>query len=97
MAALDLLGRRWALGVLWELRAGPRTFNEVLRALDGLSPSVLSTRLAELSDARLVEAQRTGGYELTKIGSALGEALVPIEHWSHDWGRELHRASRRAR
>ena len=35
MAALDLLGRRWALRILWELRAGPLTFRAIRAALAG--------------------------------------------------------------
>ena len=40
MAALDLLGRRWALRVLWELRAGGLTFRALRDASGGVSPSL---------------------------------------------------------
>ena len=56
MAALDLLGRRWALRVLWELRDGTRSsFRELRERCDQMSTSVLNQRLAELRDAGLVE------------------------------------------
>ena len=55
MAALDLLGRRWALRVLWELRDGPLGFRALQAACDGMSSSVLRDRLRELSVAALVE------------------------------------------
>ena len=45
MAALDLLGRRWALRVLWELRGGPLGFRELQTRCDGMSSSVLRTRV----------------------------------------------------
>jgi DNA-binding HxlR family transcriptional regulator len=51
MALLDLLGRRWALRILWELRDGPRTFRALRLACDDASPSVLNARLRELRDA----------------------------------------------
>ena len=51
MAAMDLLGRRWALRVLWELRAGPVGARAVLGRCEGLSSSVLYERLRDLSDA----------------------------------------------
>ena len=55
MALLDLLGRRWTLRILWELRAASRTFRELQAACDGASPSVLNTRLKELRQANLVQ------------------------------------------
>ena len=55
MALLDLLGRRWSLRVLWELRAGPvPTFRDLQAACGGVSSSVLTARLAELSEAGIV-------------------------------------------
>ena len=54
MAAMDLLGRRWTLRVLWELRSGPVGARALLAACEGLSSSVLYERLRELTDASLV-------------------------------------------
>ena len=69
MAALDLLGRRWALRVLWELRDGdPLSFRELRDRCDKMSTSVLNQRLAELRDAGLIESGK-GGYQLTKQGT----------------------------
>jgi DNA-binding HxlR family transcriptional regulator len=88
MAALDLLGRRWALRVLWELRAGPLSFRALRDACGGVSPAVLNTRLAELRDAGLVES--TGdGYAATNAGAELGEALAPLSAWAQRWSRRL--------
>ena len=39
MVLLDLLGRRWTMRVLWELRAGPMTFRTLQSATEGVSPS----------------------------------------------------------
>src|SRR5204863_8999581 len=53
---LDLLGRRWTLRVLWELRdGGAFTFRVLQERCGGLSSSVLNARLAELRDAGIVE------------------------------------------
>lgn len=82
MAVLDLLGRRAALRVLWELRAGPLTF----RALQGAAqtnPSLLNTRLKELREAGLVE--HDGGYCLSSGGRAMLSALQPLYEWSSQW------------
>ena len=70
-ALLDLLGRRWALRILWELRQQPATFQELQRRCDSMSTSVLSRRLSELKDAQLVAKDRAGGHALTESGSRL--------------------------
>ena len=86
MAALDLLGRRWTLRVLWELRDGPLGFRELQARCDGMSSSVLRTRLVELVDERLV-AQTDEGYGLTRIGAELGDAIAPLNAWAVRWRR----------
>jgi DNA-binding HxlR family transcriptional regulator len=84
MAALDLLGRRWALRVLWELRDGPVGARALRARCDGMSSSVLYERLNELSDADLV-SKGDQGYRLTERGSALGSALRPLDEWAVGW------------
>jgi DNA-binding HxlR family transcriptional regulator len=88
MAALDLLGHRWALRVLWELRDGPVGARALRDRCDGMSPSVLYERLRELTDARLVESTEDG-YRLTPIGQQLGAALKPLDRWARRWANEL--------
>ncbi|MER6226236.1 winged helix-turn-helix transcriptional regulator [Streptomyces sp. 900105755] len=85
MALLDLLGRRWALRVLWELRDGSSpTFRQLQQQCDGVSSSVLADRLRELGEADLVE--HTGdGYLLTGQGRTLLECLTQLDTWASDW------------
>ena len=86
MAALDLLGRRWALRVLWELRDGPVGARELRVRCDEMSSSVLYQRLAELGDAGLVQRDTDERYELTRLGSELGVAIEPLDAWARRWG-----------
>ncbi len=74
MAALDLLGRRWSLRILWELRDGPLGARRLLAEIDGLSSSVLYDRLRELRDATLVEQGDDDTYRLSEVGESLGVA-----------------------
>jgi DNA-binding HxlR family transcriptional regulator len=94
MAVLDLLGRRWALRVLWELRAGPQAFRALQAACDGMSPSVLNQRLAELREAGVVVVEAEGGYGLTADGRALLAALAPLDAWAKRWGARYASARR---
>jgi DNA-binding HxlR family transcriptional regulator len=87
MAALDLLGRRWALRVLWELRGGALTFRALQERCGGISPTVLNTRLAELREAELLEASGGEGYLLTASGAELLAALGPLQGWADTWAR----------
>lgn len=84
MAALDLLGRRWTLRLLWELREGPLTFRAIQDSCEQVSPTVLNTRLRELRESDLVEKTERG-YALTTEGKRLRKALVPLYRWSQDW------------
>lgn len=87
MALLDLLGRRWALRVLWELREGDRaTFRELQTRCGEISSSVLNDRLRELRDAGIVDVGAGGGYGLTDEGRELLRALAPIDAWARRWG-----------
>jgi DNA-binding HxlR family transcriptional regulator len=89
MAALDLLGRRWALRVLWELRDGPEGFRALRGRCDDMSSSVLRQRLVELGEAGLVAQDEQQRYELTALGEDLYGALVPLQDWADRWQAEL--------
>jgi len=86
MALLDLLGRRWVLRLVWELRAGPKRFRE-LQELIGASPTIVNTRLRDLRAARLVELDPESGYRLTALGQELLKLFLPLHVWSEKWKR----------
>ncbi|MCC5968667.1 MAG: helix-turn-helix transcriptional regulator [Pararhodobacter sp.] len=89
MAMFDLLGRRWAMGVLWTLsRQGPCTFRALQSACESISPGVLSARLKELQAAGFVSRQAEG-YQVTELGRAVYEALIPLSVASKHWATWL--------
>jgi DNA-binding HxlR family transcriptional regulator len=85
---LELLGRRWTLRIVWELRAGPLAFNELRRRAGGMSQSVLVTRLTELFGAGLV-ADTDGGYRLTSLGTGLLPELDRLRAYSTGWSQAV--------
>lgn len=89
MAAFDLLGRRWALRILWELRDGPLGARSLLGRCDGLSSSVLYGRLRELRVAGLIIQEESGAYGLTDLGASLRSALKPLDSWANEWAEKL--------
>ena len=88
MAALDLLGQRWTLRVIWELQQQPTGFRELRRRADAMSSSVLADRLRRLVDAGLVTTDPDGSYELTELGHGLGPALEPLNTWAQRWATD---------
>jgi DNA-binding HxlR family transcriptional regulator len=88
MALLDLLGRRWVLRILWELREEPAaSFRDLQARCGNVSSSVLNQRLGELREAGLLATGDPNGYELTQSGQSLLRALAPIDEWAAGWSR----------
>ena len=76
MAAMDLLGRRWALRILWELRDGPLGARALQSRCDRMSSSVLVRAAARNSrNARLLTRDQAGAYLLTDLGAGLRRRL----------------------
>jgi DNA-binding HxlR family transcriptional regulator len=87
MAALDLMGRRGALRILWELRDGAVLTFRGLQAAAELPPGTLNARLGELRAAGVVD--QASGYRLTPRGAQLLDALAPLQAWSQAWAEDL--------
>jgi DNA-binding HxlR family transcriptional regulator len=88
MALFDLLGRRWAMRLIWILRERPLLFRELQAACDQASSSVIARRLAELKDAGIV-ASAADGYVLTEEGRILLDAYGPLGAWAERWARRV--------
>jgi DNA-binding HxlR family transcriptional regulator len=87
MAALDLLGRRGALRIIWELREGRVLTFRGLQTAAELPPGTLNARLSELRETDVVSAN--GGYRLSRSGIELIAALWPLMAWSEAWAQNL--------
>lgn len=89
MALFDLLGRRWAMGVLWTLsEGGAMTFRELQDRCETISPSVLNQRLSELKEAGFVTRSERG-YVPTPLGEHIYRHLVPLGAAARDWSDAL--------
>jgi DNA-binding HxlR family transcriptional regulator len=87
MVLLDVLGRRGALRVLWELRGDPLTFRALQEACD-TNPGSLNVRLKELRELGIIDHQ-DGGYRLSERGRGLLDVLKILQVWSEQWAAEL--------
>jgi DNA-binding HxlR family transcriptional regulator len=83
-AAVELLGKRWALLVVGSLLEGPKRYGDLQREL-GAPTNILATRLRELQDAgvlyRLPLAHNQRAYALTDRGEELREAVSALARW----------------
>lgn len=84
-SVLELLGRRWSLRLVWELRRSTLSFSE-LRERTGISPSVLSARLRELGEAGVVEPAAGRRYRLSGRGRELARLLYDLNRWAERAG-----------
>ncbi len=88
MAVFDLLGRRWAMGIIWNLSRGAASFRNLQTSCESISPSVLNSRLKDLREAGLIELT-DDGYALTAIGEELFQLLKPFKEWSGKWADHI--------
>lgn len=89
MALLDLLGRSWALGIIWHLANGPSTFRKLQQYCESISPTTLNLRLKELKESHLIE-RTLEGYALTNQGRELYELIQPLGGWARkEWAKNF--------
>ena len=91
MALFDLMGRRWAMGIVWQLSDGTLTFTELQKHCDSISPTILSSRLKDLADADFVE-RTLDGYKLTALGEELFAVLQPMKNLAIKWEKTINRS-----
>ncbi|MGW1956520.1 winged helix-turn-helix transcriptional regulator [Streptomyces sp. NPDC001920] len=89
-AAMDVVGGKWKVLILWALGERPCRFGALRRELPGVTEKVLAAQLRELEADGIVhreaydEVPPRVEYSLTPLGSSLNEALAPLG----TWGRE---------
>lgn len=85
--AAEIVGERWTLLIIRELLIGPKRFGDLLDHLNGMSPSLLTTRLAALTENGVVRKVDWPGpvtaqlYELTESGREIQPAIRELIRW----------------
>jgi DNA-binding HxlR family transcriptional regulator len=86
-AALEVVGGKWKVLILWALRTEPRRFGELRRLVSGISEKMLIQHLKEMEADGIVtrkdfkEVPPRVEYSLTKFGVSLCAALAPLCEW----------------
>ncbi|MFP5305180.1 MAG: winged helix-turn-helix transcriptional regulator [Gammaproteobacteria bacterium] len=85
--AAEILGERWTLLIIRELLLGPKRFGDLAGRLDGVSPTMLTSRLNALVESGVVQRAtlpppfNAQVYELTPVGQALRPAMRDLIRW----------------
>ena len=92
--ALDVLGERWTLLLIRELLLGQRRFSELLRGLPGITPNLLTQRLAHLRSHGVIEQlpspdRRGGPWGLTDLGRSLEGVVLGLGAFGARWMTEM--------
>lgn len=88
MALLDLVGRRWTLRIIWELRGDALTSRALRETCGDISPTVLQTRINELRQAGFVVLEASSGYRLTPLGRELLDVFLPLHAFADRWAKQ---------
>lgn len=86
--SVEILGDRWCLLLIREMLRGVRRFNEMERAVPGISRSVLAQRLRHLERTGIVERRADGRsteYVLTDKGVQLVPVVASLNQWGVQW------------
>lgn len=87
---LDVVGDKWSLLIIRDLAMGKSTFGELESSAEGITTSVLSTRLKMLTSLELIEKQlyqekpKRYQYILTERGLSLIPLLKAIVCWAEE-------------
>jgi DNA-binding HxlR family transcriptional regulator len=86
-ASLEVIGGKWKVLILWQVRGQPRRFGQLRRLVPGISEKMLIQQLREMERDGIVcrkvyhEVPPRVEYLVTRFGASLSEALAPLCQW----------------
>jgi len=86
---IDILGKKWVLRILWELKTSPCTFRELQSRCGDLSPTIINTRIKDLCAADLIYKSPESGYILSQHGIELIKLFYPLNDFANRWSKTI--------
>lgn len=86
--AWRIIGRPWRLVIIDRLLTEPKTFNELMESMPGISSRTLTKALNELRKLGIIERICKGKkhyYVLTDAGKDLSQVVKNVREWSEKW------------
>jgi len=84
---LDLVGDKWSLLIVRDMRHGKRTYGQFAASPEGIPTNILADRLRRLEEAGIITRETYQqhppryAYALTEKGRDLGEVMLALAHW----------------
>ncbi|WP_368086657.1 winged helix-turn-helix transcriptional regulator [Bacillus sp. cl95] len=91
---IEIIGGKWKVLILWNLNEGGRRFNDLKRALPGITQKMLTQQLRELEQHGLVsrtvyeEMPPRVEYTTTALGKKLQPTLFEMGKWGDVYAEE---------
>jgi len=101
--ALYVVGGKWKLPIISALRSGPKRFNELQKALEDITPKILSKELKELELNEFVNrtvyatSPVTVEYELTEYSKSLTKVVIELSNWGAQHKKRLREGAKARR
>jgi DNA-binding HxlR family transcriptional regulator len=89
--AMDRLGHKWTLLIVWALKAGPMRFTALRAAVPGITSQVLTRSLRDLERDGIVvrryfpEVPPRVEYALTDLGFTMCEPVRAVRAWAEKY------------
>lgn len=96
---MRILGGKWTGSILWHLKDGPVRFNDLSRMIGGASKKMITERLRQLEDQRLVTRRVLASspvaveYEITPLGITALDFLDELRRWTESLPASFHRSA----
>jgi DNA-binding HxlR family transcriptional regulator len=84
---LDVIGDKWTLLIIRDMRHGKRTYGELAQSPEGIPTNILADRLRRLEETGIIvrcayqDRPVRYTYTLTEKGQDLGELLQALVRW----------------
>lgn len=95
LSTIAMISDKWKVIIIYKLKGGTLRFNELMRALQGVTQKVLTSQLRQLEEDGLVsrkiyaEVPPRVEYSLTPLGESLTPVLEQLEQWAREHSDEL--------
>lgn len=102
LSTIAMISDKWKVIIIYKLKGGTLRFNELMRALQGVTQKVLTSQLRQLEEDGLVsrkiyaEVPPRVEYSLTPLGESLTPVLEQLEQWAREHSDDLINARVRA-
>ncbi|MGH9899932.1 MAG: winged helix-turn-helix transcriptional regulator [Pyrinomonadaceae bacterium] len=99
--ALDVIGGKWKVLILWVIHTQTRRFGELKRLVPGISEKMLIQQLREMEADGIIhrevfhEVPPKVEYSVTRLGASLDDALIPLAEWGKKHAKRIEAAQQR--